>query len=92
MTYPRPGTLPASMAASTSSPPASPITMTSGAEVGNLATIMEDADSGGSNSDKENTATSVQPAHGGELRHSGENVATSRVILTNYAHRDDLTC
>jgi len=27
---------------------------------------MEDADSGGSNSDKENTATSVQPAHGVE--------------------------
>ena len=61
--YPRPGTLPASMAASTSAP------QQPGAEAGNLATIMEDADSGTGSSDKENTAASnVQPEHSGEWR------------------------
>ena len=61
--YPRPGTLPASMAASASAP------QHPGAEAGNLATIMEDADSGTGSSDKENTAASnVQPEHSGEWR------------------------
>ena len=64
---PRPGT---HGLASAVSPPASPATTGhSGAEgPGLLATIMEDAVSGGS-SDKENTAvavSSVQPEHGGE--------------------------
>ena len=64
--YPRPGTHPASMSAS-ASPPASPFTGHLGAEGGLLATIMEDAVSGGS-SDKENTVavSSVQPEQGGE--------------------------
>merc|ERR1712241_1223139 len=54
--YPRPGTLPASMAASA---PAS-----QHPEAGNLATIMEDGDSGTGSSNKENTAaSSVQPEH-----------------------------
>merc|ERR1712223_1755238 len=56
--YPRPGTLPASMAAS------APPSQHPGVEAGNLATIMEDADSGTGSSDKENTAaSSVQPEH-----------------------------
>merc|ERR1712110_1234266 len=64
--YPRPGTHPASMSAS-ASPPASPFTGHLGAEGGLLATIMEDAVSGGS-SDKENTVavSSVQPEQGVE--------------------------
>lgn len=60
---PRPGT---HGPASAVSPPASP------APPGLLATIMEDAVSGGS-SDKENTAvavSSVQPEHGGESRNT----------------------
>ena len=65
---PRPGT---HGLASAVSPPASPATGHSGAEgPGLLATIMEDAVSGGS-SDKENTAvavSSVQPEHGGKYR------------------------
>jgi len=56
--YPRPGTIPASMAASAPAP------QHPGVEAGNLATIMEDADSGTGSSDKENTAaSSVQPEH-----------------------------
>merc|ERR1712024_339475 len=56
--YPRPGTLPASMAAS------APASQHPGVEAGNLATIMEDADSGTGSSDKENTAAArVQPEH-----------------------------
>ena len=59
--YPRPGTLPASM---TASAPAS-----QHPEAGNLATIMEDGDSGTGSRDKENTAaSSVQPEHSGESR------------------------
>merc|ERR1712117_364496 len=54
--YPRPGTLPTSM---TASAPAS-----QHPEAGNLATIMEDGDSGTGSSNKENTAaSSVQPEH-----------------------------
>ena len=59
---PRPGT---HGLASAVSPPASPPEVP-----GLLATIMEDAVSGGS-SDKENTAvavSSVQPEHGGEYK------------------------
>ena len=59
---PRPGT---HGPASAVSPPASPPEVP-----GLLATIMEDAVSGGS-SDKENTAvavSSVQPEHGGEYK------------------------
>merc|ERR1712227_1166093 len=53
--YPRPGTLPASM---TASAPAS-----QHSEAGNLATIMEDGDSGTGSNKKNTAASSVQPEH-----------------------------